>query len=149
KKQHKIAKTPQWAKDLTPQGTSYLTKPYGVVMTPALLNKLLDAIAKYIKEPIFTEYNEEDGKPFIHYGVERIPDLQLLRELVNYKPKKEYEKGNYDSVISFGLALLHAEFNEVRGITAKSVPEKPNFNKKNAKLLMRNRFSSRNFKLNK
>ena len=64
KKQHKIAKTPQWAKDLTPQGTSYLTKPYGVVMTPALLNKLLDAIAKYIKEPIFTEYNEEDGKPF-------------------------------------------------------------------------------------
>lgn len=149
KKQHKIAKTPQWAKDLTPQGTSYLTKPYGVVMTPALLNKLLDAIAKYIKEPIFTEYNEEDGKPFIHYGVERIHDLQLLRELVNYKPKKEYEKGNYDSVISFGLALLHAEFNEVRGITAKSVPEKPNFNKKNAKLLMRNRFSSRNFKLNK
>ena len=149
KKQHKIAKTPQWAKDLTPQGTSYLTKPYGVVMTPALLNKLLDAIAKYIKEPIFTEYNEEDGKPFIHYGVERIHDLQLLRELVNYKPKKEYEKGNYDAVISFGLALLHAEFNEVRGITAKSVPEKPNFNKKNAKLLMRNRFSSRNFKLNK
>ena len=149
KKQHKIAKTPQWAKDLTPQGTSYLTKPYGVVMTPAILNKLLDAIAKYIKEPIFTEYNEEDGKPFIHYGVERIHDLQLLRELVNYKPKKEYEKGNYDAVISFGLALLHAEFNEVRGITAKSVPEKPNFNKKNAKLLMRNRFSSRNFKLNK
>ena len=91
--------------------------------------------------------NDTDGLMIVDN--KNIFDLQLLRELVNYKPKKEYEKGNYDAVISFGLALLHAEFNEVRGITAKSVPEKPNFNKKNAKLLMRNRFSSRNFKLNK
>ena len=145
-KQHKIAKTPQWVKDMTPQGTSYLTKPYGVVMTPKLMEKILDSIAKYLKEPLHTEYNEETGEPTVHYGVERINDLQLLRELVNYRPKKEYEKGNYDSLISTGLALLQAEYNEVRGIIPKDTKENTNFNQKSAKLMLRNRFSHSNLK---
>lgn len=145
-KQHKIAKTPQWVKDMTPQGTSYLTKPYGVVMTPKLMEKILDSVAKYLKEPLHTEYNEETGEPTIHYGVERINDLQLLRELVNYRPKKDYEKGNYDSLISFGLSLLQAEYNEVRGIIPKDTKENANFNQKSAKLMLRNRFSHSNLK---
>ena len=146
KKQHKIAKTPQWVKDLTPQGTSHLTKPYGVVMTPKLMEKILDAISKYLKEPIYTEYNEETGEPTIHYGVERINDLQLLRELVNYRPKKDYEKGNYDSIISWGLSLLQAEYNEVRGVIPQDTKENSNFNQKSAKLMLRNRFSHANLK---
>ena len=146
KKQHRIAKTPQWVKDMTPQGTSHLTKPYGVVTTPKLIEKILDVVSKYIKEPIYTEYNEETGEPTIHYGIERINDLQLLRELVNYRPKKEYEKGNYDSLYSFALALLQAEYNEVRGIIPKDIKENKNFSQKNAKLMLRSRFSHSNLK---
>ncbi len=146
KKQHRIAKTPQWVRDMTPQGTSYQTKPFGVVMTAKLMEKILDAISKYLKEPLHTEYDVNTGEPTVHYGIERINDLQLLRELVNYRPKKEYEKGNYDSLISFGLALLHAEYNEVRGIIPKDIKENKNFSQKNAKLMLRSRFSHSNLK---
>ena len=146
KKQHRIAKTPQWVRDMTPQGTSYQTKPFGVVMTAKLMEKILDAISKYLKEPLHTEYDVNTGEPTVHYGIERINDLQLLRELVNYRPKKEYEKGNYDALISFGLALLHAEYNEVRGIIPKDIKENKNFSQKNAKLMLRSRFSHSNLK---
>jgi hypothetical protein len=146
KQQFRLAKAPQWSKDLTPQGTAHLTKPYGVVMTPKLHEKIIDAISSYIKEPIFTSYDENTGEPTIHCGIERIRDLQLLKELVNYRPKKEYEKGNYDSLISFGLALLHAKNNEVLGIIPEDTKENVNFNQKNAKLMLRNRFSHTNLK---
>jgi hypothetical protein len=146
KQQFRLAKAPQWSKDLTPQGTAHLTKPYGVVMTPKLHEKIIDAISSYIKEPIFTSYDENTGEPTIHCGIERIRDLQLLKELVNYRPKKEYEKGNYDSLISFGLALLHAKNNEVLGVIPEDTKENVNFNQKNAKLMLRNRFSHTNLK---
>jgi hypothetical protein len=146
KQQFRLAKAPQWSKDLTPQGTAHLTKPYGVVMTPKLHEKIIDAISAYIKEPIFTSYDENTGEPTVHYGIERVRDLQLLRELVNYRPKKEYEKGNYDSLISFGLALLHAKNSEVLGVMPEDTKENVNFNQKNAKLMLRNRFSHTNLK---
>jgi len=146
KEQFRLAKAPQWSKDLTPQGTAHLTKPYGVVMTPKLHEKIIDAISAYIKEPIYTTYDENTGEPTVHYGIERIRDLQLLRELVNYRPKKEYEKGNYDSICSFGLALLHAKNNEVLGIIPEDTKENVNFNQKNAKLMLRSRFSHTNLK---
>jgi len=146
KQQFRLAKAPQWSKDLTPQGTAHITKPYGVVMTPKLHEKIVDAISAYIKEPIFTTYDENTGEPSIHYGIERIRDLQLLRELINYRPKKEYEKGNYDSLISFGLALLHAKNNEVLGVIPEDTKENTNFNQKSAKLMLRNRFSHANLK---
>lgn len=146
KQQFRLAKAPQWSKDLTPQGTAHLTKPYGVVMTPKLHEKIIDAVSAYIKEPIYTTYDENTGEPTVHYGIERVRDLQLLKELVNYRPKKEYEKGNYDSLISFGLALLHAKNNEVLGIIPEDTKENVNFNQKNAKLMLRNRFSHTNLK---
>lgn len=141
-KQYKIAKTPQWVKDMTPQGTSYITKPYGVVMTPKLKEKIIDAISRYIKEPIHTEYDEVTGEPTQHFGIERINDLQLLRELVNFRT----DSGNFDSIISFGLALLQAEYNEIRGVVIKNNNENLKFNKKNLNLLMSNRFTRTNLK---
>lgn len=146
KQQFRLAKAPQWSKDLTPQGTAHLTKPYGVVMTPKLHEKIIDAVSAYIKEPIYTTYDENTGEPTVHYGIERVRDLQLLKELVNYRPKKEYEKGNYDSLISFGLALLHAKNNEVLGVIPEDTKENVNFNQKSAKLMLRNRFSHTNLK---
>jgi hypothetical protein len=87
----------------------------------------------------------QENQLFI-YGIERIRDLQLLRELVNYRPKKEYEKGNYDAICSFGLALLHAKNNEVLGVIPEDTKENVNFNQKNAKLMLRSRFSHTNLK---
>ena len=70
----------------------------------------------------------------------------MLRELINYRPKKEHEKGNYDAVFSFGLALLHAKNSEVLGIIPEDTKENVNFNQKSAKLMLRNRFSHTNLK---
>jgi len=141
KKQNKLSRTPQWSRDLTPQGNSYMTKPYGVVMTPKLMDKLIESTIGYVKEVIYTDYNEKTGEPTPHYGVERIKDLQLLKEMVNFRPKAENAKGNYDSLISFGLALLHAQNNEIKGVIPTDEQESYNFNLKNAKLMMRNRFT--------
>jgi len=48
--------------------------------------------------------------------------------------------------ISFGLALLHAKNNEVLGVIPEDTKENVNFNQKNAKLMLRSRFSHTNLK---
>ena len=146
KEQFRLARNPQWARDITPQGISHINRPYGVLSGVKLIDKMIEAISSYIKEPTYVTYDENTGEPTQHYGVERIRDLQLLRELINYRPKKEYEKGNYDAVFSFGLALLHAKNSEVLGIIPEDTKENVNFNQKSAKLMLRNRFSHTNLK---
>jgi len=146
KEQFRLARNPQWARDMTPQGISHINRPFGVLSGTKLIDKMIEAISSYIKEPTYVTYDENTGEPTQHYGVERIRDLQLLKELVNYRPKKEYEKGNYDSIFSFGLALLHAQNSEVLGIIPEDTKENVNFNQKNAKLMLRSRFSHTNLK---
>jgi len=146
KEQFRLARNPQWARDMTPQGISHINRPFGVLSGTKLIDKMIEAISSYIKEPTYVTYDENTGEPTQHYGVERIRDLQLLRELLNYRPKKEYEKGNYDSIFSFGLALLHAQNSEVLGIIPEDTKENVNFNQKNAKLMLRSRFSHTNLK---
>ena len=61
--------------------------------------------------------------------------------MANYKPKSEQtSKDNYDSLVSFGLALLHATNSEVKGIINSDDDEDENYNisQKNVKLLLRN-----------
>ena len=132
-KSHRIAKTPKWLMDITPQSTSVLTKPYGVNMTPKLWEAMIDTLVKYVREVIATTF-EDDGTPVRHYGVERIKDIQLLREMINYKPKSEQNsKDNYDAMVSFGLALMHAERNEMVGLIHKDYDNSENNGKLNVK----------------
>lgn len=141
KRQHRIARTPKWLIEQTPQGKSHFTKPYGVNMTPRLFLVMIDALVNYCTEVIYTEFNEKTGEATRHFGVERIKDVQLLREMANYKPKAEQTpKDNYDSLVSFGLALLHAINSEVKGIINSDEEENevPAMSQKNMRLLLRN-----------
>lgn len=155
RKQYRISKSPRWLLDITPQANSQLTTPYGVPMTDKLMEVMIDAMVRYVSEVIYVTYNEETGEPTSHYGVERIKDLFLLKEMADYKPKKEQKSGdNYDALISFGLALLHAEKNEMLGVIQQDEEEPENNydnSIKNTKLLLRNSFAKTSFnnKINK
>lgn len=151
KKQYRVARTPKWLTDLSPQSQTQFTKPFGVNMTPKLWEIMIEALVGYVKEVIQTDFEGEDKtfKAIRRYGVERIEDIQLLREMANYKPKKEQSaKDNYDSLVSFGLALLHAQNNEMKGIIQTSIPEKDKnyeIQQKSIKLLMKSSFLHKNY----
>lgn len=46
---------------------------------------------------------EQDGQPIIKYGVEFIEDIELLREMMEFK-----QGGNYDRIAAFSHALVYA-----------------------------------------
>ena len=119
KKQRYIAKTPNWIKEIVKNSTT--SKHYGVNMSTNLMNELLDKVITYLKEPYYTIFNDVTGEPEQHFGVERIKDRMLLKEMASYRPKSVDPSGNYDRIIAFGLALLHADYNVTRGIIAEDV----------------------------
>ena len=151
KKQHKIAKSPKWILDITPNATSQLTTPFGVPMSNKLKEEIIDACVRYVSEVIYISYDEETGEPTEHYGVERIKNVFLLKEFLAWKPIKEQSpKDNYDNIISFGLALLSAEKAEMLGVVQEDAPDAEfveYMNRKNSKLLSGGyvRASSRNY----
>ncbi len=67
-------------------------------------------IIEYITEEI-DEETLPDGTTRIVYGVERIKDVMLLKELLEFR-----KDGNFDRIISFGAALMVARANTNRGI---------------------------------
>jgi hypothetical protein len=101
-------------KDLVP--SSSIHQEYGF-RTGSGNNKIKDyfneLIIEYCNEVIGTEF-DDDGNSREIYGVTRIKDVMLLKELLNFNPRK----GNYDRIISFGAALMVARANTNRGIMA-------------------------------
>lgn len=67
-------------------------------------------IIEYITEEI-DEVKMPDGTTRIVYGVERIKDAMLLKELLEFR-----SDGNYDRIISFAAALMVARANTNRGL---------------------------------
>ena len=117
KKQHKISKTPKWLMDITPTSTSQLTSPYGVPMTTKLKDELIDTLVNYVEQVIYITYDEKTGEPTEHFGVERIKNIFVLKEMLAWKPVKDQNsKDNYDNLISLGLAIMSAERAEMVGI---------------------------------
>jgi hypothetical protein len=76
-------------------------------MKKFLINKTLE----YVSEVIGTRFNEETGESTDIYGVERIKDKMLLKEMLDYSPKK-----NVDRLISFGITLFASQVNTYRGL---------------------------------
>jgi hypothetical protein len=72
---------------------------------------LFGLIIEYCNEVIATEFDEQ-GNAHEIYGVSRIKDVMLLKELLSFNPRK----GNYDRIISFAAALMVARTNTNRGI---------------------------------
>lgn len=138
KKQYKISKTPKWLMDITPNSTSQLTMPYGVPMTTKLKEELIDTLVRYVSEVTHVTYDENTGEAQEHFGVERIKNLFVLKEMISWKPIKEQTpKDNYDNVISLGLAIMSAQKAEMLGIIQEDEPSdeiKALIRRKNSKL---------------
>lgn len=69
----------------------------------------------YCEEEIGVRFNEETGESRTIYGVERIKDKMLLKEMLEYSPKK-----NVDRIMAFCITLLAAKSNTNRGLKVKS-----------------------------
>ena len=78
-------------------------------------------IIDYCNEVIGTEFDDQ-GNPRDIYGVVRIKDVMLLKELLNFNPRK----GNYDRIISFAIALMVARSNTNRGVMVVKRPAPTN-----------------------
>ncbi|MGL5078264.1 MAG: hypothetical protein ACRDBG_20895, partial [Waterburya sp.] len=68
-------------------------------------------IIEYMKEEIGTEFDMSTGESRPIYGVSRIKDKALLKEILNWTPK-----ANVDRMIAFGAALMVAKTNTNRGV---------------------------------
>lgn len=72
--------------------------------------KLLENIIMYCQEEISMSFNMETGEATPVYGVTRIKDHMLLKEMLEYNEK------NADRLIAFGGVLMAARSNTSRGI---------------------------------
>ena len=92
---------------------------YGINVT-RLKDYLISLAIEYISEVIGTRFNEKTGESTSIYGVTRIKDKMLLKEMLEYSSKK-----NTDRLDSFCLALLAAKSNTNRGVkvTARAMPK--------------------------
>lgn len=75
---------------------------------------LLELVVMYCKEVIGTRFNKITGKSENIYGVTRIKDEMLLKEMLNY------DGSNADRLIAFGGVLMAARSNTNRGFKVKS-----------------------------
>ena len=112
--------------------------PYGVPMTTKLKEELIDTLVRYVSEVTHVTYDENTGEAIEHFGVERIKNLFVLKEMISWKPIKEQTpKDNYDNVISLGLAIMSAQKAEMLGIIQEDEPSdeiKALIRRKNSKL---------------
>lgn len=74
---------------------------------------LYELVIMYCKEIIGTTFNTETGESQPIYGVTRIKDTMLLKEMLDYN-------GNTDRIIAFGGALMAARSNTNRGIKVRT-----------------------------
>lgn len=69
---------------------------------------LLESIIRYVTEEIGVDYDDK-GNSIIRYGVERVEDLMLLKEMLEFS-----NKGNFDKIWEFAYGLDVAEGNTIR-----------------------------------
>ena len=94
--------------------TSQIHEEYGFRTgsgNTAIKQNFYELIINYCNEVIETSF-DEDGNPMDIYGVERIKDIMVIKELLNFK----MNSGNYDRIITLGAALMVAQSNTNRGI---------------------------------
>jgi len=130
-------------KDLVPN--SAIGDEYGVRMnTGGTSSRVKDymhtKIIDYVSD-VLSERYLEDGTKIPIYGVERIKDQMLIKEMLNFNAK-----GNYDRIVSFGLALLTAAVYESRQVIHKKTSfSEPVVTSSNMNVPM---FKSSNYKIN-
>lgn len=76
----------------------------GVRMEGEFKKRCLEKAVHYCEEPLSDEFNLETGESKTLYGVQRLWDKRLIKEMLAFKPDL-----NTDSLISFMLGLIAAE----------------------------------------
>lgn len=84
------------------QGTIF---KYGWYNTTAIWGKMLEYGINSLSNIMSCSYDENENPIHIKYGVERISDIWLLKEMQDYDPKT----GNYDRVIAYCALMAFAE----------------------------------------
>lgn len=80
---------------------------------------LLSLLIEYAEEEIGHRFDKETGESVPIYGVERIKDKMILKEMLEYSPKK-----NTDRLISMAIVLFAAKSQTNRGFKIVSKKKK-------------------------
>lgn len=89
--------------------TKIFTDDYGITTGQGKIKELLywPTVIKYLEEVIRVEYDKE-GMAYERFGVERIKDVMLLKEIAGWAPKR-----NTDRLMAFVFALLAVQSNKL------------------------------------
>lgn len=98
-------------------------------LTPTVPNQrmLFNTVIQYCWEDIVVGY-DDDGNEITQKGIYRIPDIELLDEIIAFGPGT-----NTDRIISFGHALLLAKYYDDMGYMPESTTQKENQKKRERK----------------
>ena len=98
-------------------------------LTPTVPNQrmLFNTVIQYCWEDVVVGY-DDDGNEITQKGIYRIPDIELLDEIIAFGPGT-----NTDRIISFGHALLLAKYYDDMGYMPESTTQKENQKKRERK----------------
>lgn len=90
---------------------------YGTYPTPGNIKILMDTVINYTNEEVVVGFDDSNN-PIVVYGSDFIEDPYLLKEMIDFHPK-----GNFDRIMAFGWALVYAQYLDKKNITPKTVGE--------------------------
>lgn len=95
-------------------------------LAPTVPNQrmLFNTVIQYCWEDVVVGY-DDDGNEITQKGIYRIPDIELLDEIIAFGPGT-----NTDRIISFGHALLLAKYYDDMGYMPESTTQKENQKKR-------------------
>lgn len=95
-------------------------------LAPTVPNQrmLFNTVIQYCWEDVVVGY-DDDGNEITHKGIYRIPDIELLDEIIAFGPGT-----NTDRIIAFGHALLLAKYYDDMGYMPESTTQKENQKKR-------------------
>lgn len=98
-------------------------------LAPTIPNQrmLFNTVIQYCWEDVVVGY-DDDGNEITQKGIYRIPDIELLDEIIAFGPGT-----NTDRIISFGHALLLAKYYDDMGYMPESTTQKENQKKRERK----------------
>ena len=99
----------------------------GLVPTVPNQRMLFNTVIQYCWEDVVVGY-DDDGNEITQKGIYRIPDIELLDEIIAFGPGV-----NTDRIIAFGHALLLAKYYDDMGYMPESTTQKENQKKRERK----------------
>lgn len=98
-------------------------------LAPTVPNQrmLFNTVIQYCWEDVIVGY-DDDGNEITQKGIYRIPDIELLDEIIAFGPGV-----NTDRIIAFGHALLLAKYYDDMGYMPESMTQKENQKKRERK----------------